>query len=681
MHQVRLMLSCQYWSKHKMSYIGNVVNVINANLSEDLDVSGQDIVSSSNGNIEILPHGSGKVHIDGNGTSGGVLVSDGLIEIKTGTGSVGELRFYCETSNLHYTSLKSAAHGTYSGNVVLTLPSSDGNSGEYLKTDGSGVLSWDTPSAGGNAFTTIAVSGQSDVVADSSSDTLTLVAGSNITITTNASGDSITIASSGGGGGSLSGNLAGDIASNTHTINIADGTGGTSNGYSPDGDVINLGASNDMQIFHNSREGSGFNIIKCNNQMDLKIVDDGYTQMALFERWGKVLLTNDGRTSIQTARDTNNYGTVTIGGGTGSTPYTLPGSIGSSGEVLKVPSSGSELEWGSAGGGGGGSFTGGEVANDIILGSTSNTSNHSNAVDIETVAQNDTIMGVGRGSARSGGTFREAWMYSSSNAASENKYNEKIAIAFRDASGGAGGGADQAGFNFYSSSIQTMMRQAGYNFELLGCSSGVSTHNTARVSIYNASGSGGSSSVGAGSMIEFGLNHPDAKYKFTDCWSYGNTYNYTFPRTAPSGTGQVLVSDSNGDCTWQANSSDIRVKKKIEDNEMGLEFIEALRTVNFEFKSYNELHSTQPELTQYQPHSYEDLDEPPEEHKKGVQTGLVAQELEEVLTSQGCEHFKGLFDDRFNVKQIDKEEFIMPLIKAVQELSQKVRDLEERLAE
>ena len=114
---------------------------------------------------------------------------------------------------------------------------------------------------------------------------------------------------------------------------------------------------------------------------------------------------------------------------------------------------------------------------------------------------------------------------------------------------------------------------------------------------------------------------------------------------------------------------------------MGLEFIEALRTVNFEFKSYNELHSTQPELTQYQPHSYEDLDEPPEEHKKGVQTGLIAQELEEVLTSQGCEHFKGLFDDRFKVKQIDKEEFIMPLIKAVQELSQKVRDLEERLAE
>ena len=46
-----------------------------------------------------------------------------------------------------------------------------------------------------NIFKTIAVSGQSDVVADSNADTLTLVAGSNVTITTNASTDTVTISS------------------------------------------------------------------------------------------------------------------------------------------------------------------------------------------------------------------------------------------------------------------------------------------------------------------------------------------------------------------------------------------------------------------------------------------------------------------------------------------------------
>ena len=45
------------------------------------------------------------------------------------------------------------------------------------------------------AFRTIAVSGQSDIVADSATDSLTFAAGSNITLTTNASSDTVTIAS------------------------------------------------------------------------------------------------------------------------------------------------------------------------------------------------------------------------------------------------------------------------------------------------------------------------------------------------------------------------------------------------------------------------------------------------------------------------------------------------------
>lgn len=44
-----------------------------------------------------------------------------------------------------------------------------------------------------NAFSTVAVSGQSNVVADGKTDTLTLVAGNNMTLTTDATGDSVTI--------------------------------------------------------------------------------------------------------------------------------------------------------------------------------------------------------------------------------------------------------------------------------------------------------------------------------------------------------------------------------------------------------------------------------------------------------------------------------------------------------
>ena len=49
-----------------------------------------------------------------------------------------------------------------------------------------------------NSFQTISVAGQSNIVAESTTDTLTLVAGTNITITTDASSDTITIAASAG---------------------------------------------------------------------------------------------------------------------------------------------------------------------------------------------------------------------------------------------------------------------------------------------------------------------------------------------------------------------------------------------------------------------------------------------------------------------------------------------------
>lgn len=59
----------------------------------------------------------------------------------------------------------------------------------------------DVSAVGNAAFGTIAVSGQTNVIADQANDTLTLVAGTNVTITTNATNDTITINAAGGGGG------------------------------------------------------------------------------------------------------------------------------------------------------------------------------------------------------------------------------------------------------------------------------------------------------------------------------------------------------------------------------------------------------------------------------------------------------------------------------------------------
>ena len=104
-----------------------VVDSSNNNIKElpsgdNLDLTGSGIVTSSNGNILLTPNGSGVVRIDG---TTGIDMESGSIGIKN-SGSVSNIKLYCESSNAHYVQLQSPAHSAYSGNVTLTLPSTTG---------------------------------------------------------------------------------------------------------------------------------------------------------------------------------------------------------------------------------------------------------------------------------------------------------------------------------------------------------------------------------------------------------------------------------------------------------------------------------------------------------------------------------------------------------------------------
>ena len=116
--------------------ISNLSEDSTPQLGGDLDVNSNDIVSTSNGNISLLPNGSGLVIMDGNGSSGGVSVSDGLIDIRTGTGSVAKIKFYCESSNAHAQTLQAAPHSAASS-AVLVLPTA---SGTLIGTGDTGTL-------------------------------------------------------------------------------------------------------------------------------------------------------------------------------------------------------------------------------------------------------------------------------------------------------------------------------------------------------------------------------------------------------------------------------------------------------------------------------------------------------------------------------------------------------------
>ena len=179
----------------------DLVNDTTPQLGGDLDVNGHDIVTTSDGDISLLPDGAGVVKIDGNGSTSGISISDGLILMRSSTGNVAQIDMYCEVNNAHKVSLKPPAHANYSGNVTFTLPNSNGTNGYFLKTDGNGVTSWDV---GGSL--TVQDEGSN---LSTAATTLNFV-GAGVSATGTGATKTITI-SGGGGGGSTAINDLTDV--------------------------------------------------------------------------------------------------------------------------------------------------------------------------------------------------------------------------------------------------------------------------------------------------------------------------------------------------------------------------------------------------------------------------------------------------------------------------------------
>ena len=61
----------------------------------------------------------------GNGSTGGVTLADGDVQVRTGTGAVAKIKMYCESSNAHFQTIQAQPHSAASS-AVLTLPTSTG---------------------------------------------------------------------------------------------------------------------------------------------------------------------------------------------------------------------------------------------------------------------------------------------------------------------------------------------------------------------------------------------------------------------------------------------------------------------------------------------------------------------------------------------------------------------------
>lgn len=184
------------------------INIGTANGAANISIGGtSNVVVVSSTTVAI----TGDLSVSGNATLSGNILGDRLqngttsIDIQTASGNAnisvaGTSNVVVFTSTGQNVSGYLTSSGNITGGNLITagLISATGNitsvgniSGSYILGNGSQLSGIVT----GNSFGIITVSGQSNVVADQATDTLTLAAGTGIAITTDAGNDIITISS------------------------------------------------------------------------------------------------------------------------------------------------------------------------------------------------------------------------------------------------------------------------------------------------------------------------------------------------------------------------------------------------------------------------------------------------------------------------------------------------------
>ena len=121
----------------------DLVNDLTPQLGGSLDVNGESIVSASNGNIVIAPHGTGHVDINSD------LDVTGAVDV-TGDLDVDNVNINGNAITVTNTNANLTLDANGTGKVLisnLSYPSADGTAAQVLTTDGSGVLSFANASA------------------------------------------------------------------------------------------------------------------------------------------------------------------------------------------------------------------------------------------------------------------------------------------------------------------------------------------------------------------------------------------------------------------------------------------------------------------------------------------------------------------------------------------------------
>ena len=286
-----------------------------------------------------------------------------------------------------------------------------------------------------------------------------------------------------------------------------------------------------------------------------------------------------------------------------------------------------------------------------------------NALTSNTGGEGNIAIGYGAGSLITSGVNNTCVGYASG----ENLTGSTNAFFGKNSGNGATGTNSSTGIGVSALGGATM---TGINNTALGASAGGDiTDGTHNVFIGAGAGSTGVSSANSDGCILIGSGVRQSGGHVDNEIVFGND-------AAGQGTNTVLLGNGSVDSsnglfcadTGIATPSDKRIKDKIKDNSTGLDYINKLRTVTYQKRHPQDY----PEELRG---AFGDAKKPKDWVAK-TEVGLISQEVKAVMDEMELD-IQGHHTNPQGLQTVKYVSFIIPLVKAVQELSAKVKALED----
>jgi len=319
-----------------------------------------------------------------------------------------------------------------------------------------------------------------------------------------------------------------------------------------------------------------------------------------------------------------------------------------------------------------------DVAGDIYIGSTSNIlgTTNSNAITFKvngssagfSGSSSNTNMSFGFGSLPNplAGTYNSAIGFNALNKNTTGSYN--VANGYIALSSNTTGNANTAnGSGTLMSNINGIGNTANGNNTLGTNTSG--SYNTAFGKDALYSNTIGSNNTAIGYYA--GGNNPN---NLTNSTAIGYQASVTASNQVRIGNSSIISIGGYANCS---NISDGRVKRNLKEDVPELNFINLLQpvTYNLYLDAVDNLigidKAKKDKMEKDMPQDLKDKNEKAKKAKQDeVQTGFVAQDVEKAAKKIGY-NFNGVSVDESGIYSLSYGEFVVPLVKAVQELSEK----------